>query len=240
MEELNVVNATQEPVVEVQEPASGEGVTLAQEPAKPVQTAEENSKFAQFRREKESAVREAERIKAENELLLKSLNNFGYKGSPQEVADALTAQKMEITVEEARFRREQEEKRAEESLLKHPEFLKLKEENERLHEIQMQSVFQMDVDAINKAFPDAKLKDISQLGETFMKLRANGIDTLIAYNAIKGTERPKPKEIGAVNAASTQEKDFYTPEEVDRLTKKQLDNPKTMAAVMKSMTKWRK
>jgi hypothetical protein len=35
------------------------------------------------------------------------------------------------------------------------------------------------------------------------------------------------------------EKEFYTPEEVDRLSKNDYDNPKIMARVRRSMTRWR-
>ena len=39
-------------------------------------------------------------------------------------------------------------------------------------------------------------------------------------------------------AKGEKEKDFYTSAEVDKLTKKQLSNPKVMETVLKSMLKW--
>ncbi len=37
-----------------------------------------------------------------------------------------------------------------------------------------------------------------------------------------------------------QAKEYYSPEEVDRLSGRELDDPKIMERVMKSMTKWKK
>ena len=44
--------------------------------------------------------------------------------------------------------------------------------------------------------------------------------------------------MGEINSNSEKEKEFYSSQEVDKLTKKQLSNPKIMNAVMKSMLKW--
>ncbi|MEG0570902.1 MAG: hypothetical protein RR497_04570 [Oscillospiraceae bacterium] len=49
---------------------------------------------------------------------------------------------------------------------------------------------------------------------------------------------PVPPQLGAVNELSDVQKDFYTPEEVDKLTDRDLSNPKIMKRVQYSMTKW--
>ena len=42
-----------------------------------------------------------------------------------------------------------------------------------------------------------------------------------------------------MNTSTPKEKDYYSPEEVDRLSEKDLENPRVMEAVQRSMTKWR-
>ena len=52
-------------------------------------------------------------------------------------------------------------------------------------------------------------------------------------------EKPNqfPQDIGAVNSSSSKEKDFYTSAEIDKLTSKELDDPKIFDRVMKSLAK---
>lgn len=54
--------------------------------------------------------------------------------------------------------------------------------------------------------------------------------------------QPKVEPIGSMKSTPKEEeiKEFYTPEEVRQLTEKDLDNPKIMEAVEKSMTLWEK
>lgn len=53
------------------------------------------------------------------------------------------------------------------------------------------------------------------------------------------TDKKKPAKIGSMkNGASEGIKQEYTPEEVDRLTEKDLDDPRVMEAVRKSMLRW--
>lgn len=52
-------------------------------------------------------------------------------------------------------------------------------------------------------------------------------------------DKPQTAKIGSMKNGNTQEeKTYYTPEEVDRLTEKDLENPKIFAAVRDSMAKW--
>ena len=62
------------------------------------------------------------------------------------------------------------------------------------------------------------------------------------YQKLNGTEPQKPKSTGSVksSAADKQEKEYYTQEDVDKLTDADYDNPTIMARVRKSMTKWKK
>lgn len=58
------------------------------------------------------------------------------------------------------------------------------------------------------------------------------------YSKTIDTELPA-KMPSMTNGNSQQEKEYYTPEEVDRLTQKDLDNPKVFEAVRRSMMSWK-
>ena len=56
----------------------------------------------------------------------------------------------------------------------------------------------------------------------------------------KTLDKPPVEQIGSmVNTNPGEEKTFYTPEEVDKLTSKDLDNPKIFQRVRESMKKWK-
>ncbi|MGN0693738.1 MAG: hypothetical protein ACI4LK_02365 [Lentihominibacter sp.] len=56
----------------------------------------------------------------------------------------------------------------------------------------------------------------------------------------KTGDKPPTAKIGSMKNGNTQEeKTYYTPEEVDRLTEKDLEDPKIFAAVRASMEKWK-
>ena len=57
---------------------------------------------------------------------------------------------------------------------------------------------------------------------------------------LKFKPKPKVEQIGSMKTTvpDNKVKDFYTPDEVRKLTSKDLDNPEIMKAVEKSMTMW--
>lgn len=95
-------------------------------------------------------------------------------------------------------------------------------------------------------------------------LEANGIDTSILkdkdfkkfasrfnrnikmteiyelYQKVNGKEVKKPASTGSTKSTvpNNQEKEYYTPEEVDKLTSKELDNPSIWKRVRESMKRW--
>ena len=59
------------------------------------------------------------------------------------------------------------------------------------------------------------------------------------YSKLQPKEEVQP--IGSMKSSSPKDdeiKEYYSPEEFDKLTKEQLDNPKIWEAVMKSRLKW--
>lgn len=206
------------------------------EPAKP-QSAEENSKFAEIRRKYEA---EQKAIKAQNDRLLQALKGYGYEGSPEEIADALVASQQGISQEEARAQREEQERYLSEIQQKDSEL-------ELFKSIAKEKLMADDLNKLKSAFTEDKkiqsLKSIEELDQEFFVLLGATRDPVLAYDAYTAKRaretKPVPQDIGAVNSASAKEKDFYTPDEVDKLTDKDFDNPKIMERVRQSMHKWK-
>lgn len=62
------------------------------------------------------------------------------------------------------------------------------------------------------------------------------------YQTIKGTKPVQPNSPGSAktNTTNNEIKDYYTPEEVRNFTEEDLDNPKLMEAIDRSMLRWGK
>lgn len=62
------------------------------------------------------------------------------------------------------------------------------------------------------------------------------------YQTIKGLKPAQPNSPGSAktNNSNNEIKDYYTPEEASKFTEEDLDNPKLMAAIDRSMLKWGK
>ena len=60
------------------------------------------------------------------------------------------------------------------------------------------------------------------------------------YEMYSKINKKEPSPIGSMKSVAKEDdvKEYYTPEEVDKLTDEQLDNPKIWDAVMKSKEKW--
>jgi len=107
------------------------------------------------------------------------------------------------------------------------------------------TLIKSDFEKIKAAYPNIAQKSIGEFGDEFLRLVILGYDPLIAYEAVRAKQLREKKEpppnIGAVNNVSGEEKDFYTPEEVDKLTREDFKkNPRLLEVVRKSMLKWNK
>lgn len=237
MEDFNTFDDVQTDVVdqseteattsEVTEEVTTEPVV---ETAKP-QSAEENARFAAARREAES---QAKALKAQNDRLMQALGQYGYQGDPDTIADALFAQSQGISVEEATAQRQAAE-------AENAKYQQLESQLETYRPLAIKALMADDLAKIQTVNPE--VKNLDDLGADFFALMGALRDPILAYDALqvkKAREtKPVPQNIGAVNSSSSKEKDFYTSAEVDKLTKKDLDNPKIMKIVMDSMTRWK-
>lgn len=231
VEEVADLSIDTEVTSEVAETTEEPSTATAETPAPSQQSAEENSKYAEARRQAET---KAKALEAQNNRLLEALGIYGYEGSPEEIADQIMAQSQGIPVEEAQAQREQREQIDAEKL-------QAQSEAEYYKNIAMEKLMADDLAKINSVYPD--VKSLQDLGPEFISVLGATKDPLLAYEVINAKKqretKPVPQDIGAVNSSSAKEKDFYTSAEVDKLTSKDLDNPKIMERVMKSMTRWK-
>ena len=116
---------------------------------------------------------------------------------------------------------------------------------ERAAEIAMLQRRMADAREIRKAYPEADFEDAADAGEIYVKLMATGeLDAVTAYEAQmaynKRHEVPRAASMGEVKAnGKMAEKDFYTPAEAEKLTRKDYDStPGLWEKVRASMLKW--
>lgn len=237
-----VENQDVEPYENTEETGTGENEGVAA--PQPSQSEDENAKYAAARRQAEAQARQAEEqarlLEEQNQRLLGALGAYGYEGSPDEIADMLMAQTRGISEEEARAIRQAEEAR-------NAEVRKLQTERDSYKKFAIEKFKNDDLQKLKSTYPDDKeiqgIKAIEDLGQDFGSLLGALGDPILAYDALavkkQRETKPTPKDIGATNESGSKEKDFYTPEEVDKLTDADYDkNPKLWDTVRKSMLKW--
>ncbi|MGI6168812.1 MAG: hypothetical protein ACOYI4_03720 [Christensenellales bacterium] len=268
MDELNVLDGTQAQVVDeptetpaesADNAASDDQVVADQSvgqeiETKPEQTPAENAKFAEVRRRYEAEANQARQqaaaAQAEREKLLNAVRMYGFDGEPDAITAELERQAIAMQAEATGVPASQIEAQYAEQRRQQEEFQRLQaqlqatnQELDGYRQEKYERILTDDLQSIKKVYPDVKASDIRELGQDFIRLRAAGVDTLVAYESIRAvdakTKMTPPPESGTVGAAAPGEKSFYTSDEVDRLTPEQLDNPKIMKAVLDSMTKWK-
>lgn len=212
-------------VIETIEP-SEEKVEVAEQP-KIDRNFEKDSAFAKLRRE-------AEQAKREKELLAKTFEQFGFIGTPEEIIDQANAHYTQKPIEEVRNERLQQEQLNQQKT-------KQEAELEFYRNKEVERMMQDDLKRIQGL--DPTIKSLNELGNDYFNLIQAGVDAEIAFNAVqakkqKETKTP-PSEIGKINSNSKADKDYYSPSEVDKLTEKELNDPKIWERVRKSMTKWK-
>jgi len=80
--------------------------------------------------------------------------------------------------------------------------------------------------------------------KTFAKMFGSDTPAKLVYDTYvkaNGLEKKPAEQIGSLKNGNTQdEKEYFTPEEVDKLTDEELSDPKTFNKVRRSMLKWKK
>lgn len=114
-------------------------------------------------------------------------------------------------------------------------------ERDGFKKLALAKIKDMIFEKVKQEYPEVEYTSIDEFPEEFHRLVCAKIPPEIAYKVILETKEKGekvPASMGKINSESEGEKEFYTSLEADKLTKKQLSNPKVMEAVMKSMLKW--
>lgn len=232
-----------EPTATPMEPTEPQGEQGANDAAPAAQqTPEVNAAFAAHRREREAAQREEQFFRT----LVGDLQN-PTTGKPFESRAEWDAWRQQAEIE-ARAQTVQMDPNAYkqvETVLREkikatdPDILAQQQALQEYRRREAEATFQNDLSAIKKQYPDEKAANIAELGTEFMALCANGISPLVAYEAVraeKARKNPAPPSMGDVNTATAHEKDFFTREEVAKMSPSEVK--KYFPIIRKSMKSW--
>lgn len=121
----------------------------------------------------------------------------------------------------------------------------LRAERDQLREFHDRTVVEKDIAEVRRVYPDFKAEGLAELPEEFIRIMATGlVDPVTAYEVMRANEARRnpapPPETGRIRNEDAAPKEFYSPEEVDRLTGADFKRDKNLLRIVqKSMTKWR-
>lgn len=219
----------------------------AQELAEPVSEEPDNgrtaadAKFAEMRRQLE----EAERMRTE---MQNELNDLKTQQAARQAAlahmdvdeiDAI-AETLGITREEVLENIQKEEETAEAEIKSKEKDQQIAELQEKLNAIEAEKMMAEDLAELQKI--DSSIQSLDDLGDDFYAYIAAGLDAEQAYYAVKGkeisTKATPAKPPGKVTDSAPPEKEYYTEEEVSRMTSQ--ERYENAEKIMASLPKWKK
>lgn len=159
------------------------------------QTSEENHMFAEYRKKRDAEYQELQKQlneRPETDRLMSALYQYGYEGSPEEIADALESQRTGMTIEEVKAEREREKALLDERLNNHPVMQQALTVLEQQNHIQQKMAAERELDKIRKINPEIKsMQDLVDMNdEVFDALVSSGKMTLSkAYAAVHKTKQ---------------------------------------------------
>ena len=201
-----------------------------QEVADPVKN-ETNARFADTRRKQE-----LDRIREENAKLRQQLayaqqamGTYFEGADLTEMSDNAMSQAMGMSIDDYRAQRESRQQDA---------------ELQRYRQKEVDETMERDLKAIQVI--DPTITSLNDIDPMYLALRFNNVQPMTAEEAFiamreteKKTRTAKPASMGSMRGAGSAESEFFTQREVDRLTSKDLDDPKIMDKVFKSMEHWK-
>ncbi len=231
------------------EPIKEDGAATKGEvaPPNPKQSAEDNSKFAKMRREMEASskrVAELEKQLADHDKLTGTIGDlYGYKGTPAQVRDMLIANDRGISVEQLNAERAAEEAKKRSLVENDPEYKRAIEENKHLQDVLVQDRMAKDLQLLKAEYPDLKAETVDDLGEDYAKLIGLGWSAKEAYEGslarTRANMKTPPPSTGPVKSNLPADKEFYTSEEVDHITREDLQkDPTLIDKIKRSMARW--
>lgn len=204
------------------DPVQGEHTAHEDEAA--TRNYDKDAAYAKIRREADEARREAKKLRA----ALKTLDFEG--GSADDIADRAQAYRTGRPIEEIRAERVERER-----------LEQLEQENRELRGRESERIFRDDMAKIREAYPDVRAKSVEELGADFIRMRAMGVDPLVAYEAMRSaqsrTQKPKPPSTGSAKSAGKAEGGLFTREEVKGMSPSEVR--KNFDKIRKSMSNWR-
>lgn len=234
----NHQNANDEPLAQQQ---SSEADTT------PKQLPQDNAKFAAKRREDERRA-EQENIRLQTfKQTMGGMQNPN-TGKPFETVEEWNSFKNDLTLKQQAqaFEMSKEKYTAltaqlrENILQNDPEIIALKAREESLNQMANEAIYAKDLADIKAMYPDEKAASIDDLGDNFGKMRCLGVDVITAYEAVRNSKMQRgakmPPSTGDISSASIANKDFFTSDEVDAMSKKEVE--KHYETIRKSIAKW--
>jgi hypothetical protein len=224
-----------------QDPQSTQSAEDKSAAGKPQRDLERDSAFAAMRRRADAQKKENERLKQILEGYQKSPAETGNGAFGKENPESAqrNASLMGISLPEYQAMGGQTQKIAK-------EHARLKLELEVLRNEKIDRTFDDDLRAVKAAYPEVQAKSIYDLGSKFYSIMKLGdLSAVEAYEVVQKLEEKNkiqpPPSIGSVReGASASGKTFYSSDDVDRLTDRELEDPKILDRVFQSMTKWRR
>ena len=174
--------------------------------------------------------------------LQEKLKELGYTGTAQDMIDQIEAGRREVSVEQVRRERLEEEARQklaiQEAIQKDPEYIRNQQELRVLRERESRRVFEEDLATVRKLNPQEKAQTVQELGNDFIRLRANGIPADVAYKAtheIQPQVEP-PKDTGRVKGSQSAAGAYFTPEQVRAMSQAEVN--RNLDKIEQSMKHW--
>ncbi len=163
-------------------------------------------------------------------VLIKLLNDNGINGDYKEICKNLELSKQQ-----------QEKEFEKQNILRNsPEYNELSEKYKRMKREQDEKIFSDDLEEIKAEYLDCTAQSIDDLGEIFCIARILGLSNIEAYELVlklQNRERDSIPVIGKVGSSKGTIKDFYSSDELERLSKDDLDNPDILERAIKSLSK---
>lgn len=121
-----------------------------------------------------------------------------------------------------------------------PELAAQQQELEAFRAERRQRVFERDLAAIRKEYPDEKAATVDDLGADFLAIMAAGkVDALAAYEAVRAQrarQAPQPPSMGDVKGAGGPEKGWFSRRDVQQMSPGEVR--RNFEAIRRSMGRW--
>lgn len=227
--------------------AAGEEENHTQEEAQDNgQDVTQTQAFAHRLREKmEPVERELQGLRetqSQLESLQEKLKELGYTGTAQDMIDQIEAGRREVSVEQVRRERLEEEAKQkqaiQEAIKKDPEVIRQQQELQVLRQREIRRIHEEDLATVRKLNPQEKAQTVQELGPDFIRLRAAGIPTDVAYKAtheIQPQVEP-PKDTGKVRGSQNAAGAYFTPEQVRAMSQAEVN--RNLDKIEQSMKHW--